>query len=59
MIRTYIIAEGQKPSDEQLREVEEAKRFPVTFDEDCEELSPVMIKAFKSAVTMRNRKKDA
>ncbi len=59
MIRTYISEEGQKPSDEQLREVEEAKRFPVTFDEDCEELSPVMIKAFKSAVTMRNRKKDA
>lgn len=59
MIRTYIIEEGQKPSDEQLREVEEAKRFPVTFDEDCEEPSPAMIKAFKSAVTMRNRKKDA
>ena len=59
MIRTYIIEEGQKPSDEQLREIEEAKRFPVTFDEDCEELSPAMIKAFKSAVTMRNRKKDA
>ena len=59
MIRTYIIEEGQKPSDEQLREIEEAKRFPVTFDEDCEKLSPAMIKAFKSAVTMRNRKKDA
>jgi len=27
------------------------------FDEDCEELSPAMMKAFKSAVVQRNRKK--
>lgn len=29
------------------------------FDEDCEELSPAMMKAFKSAVVQRNRKKKA
>lgn len=50
---------GQKPTAEQLREVEEAKKFPIVFDEDCEELSPAMMKAFKSAVVCRNRKRNA
>ncbi len=27
------------------------------FDKDCEELSPAMMKAFKSAVVQRNRMK--
>ena len=49
----------QKPTPEQLQEVEEAKKYPITFDEDCPELSPAMVKAFKSAVTQRNRKKNA
>ena len=29
------------------------------FGEDCQELSPVMMKAFKSAVAQRNRRKKA
>ena len=49
--------EWTKPAEEQLREVEEAKRSPIVFDEDCEALSPAMMKAFKSAVVQRNRKK--
>lgn len=59
MINTLIIESGQKPMEEQLKEVEEAKRSPINFDEDCEELSPAMMKAFKSAVVQRNRKKKA
>lgn len=59
MIKTLIIESGQKPMEEQLKEVEEAKRSPINFDEDCEELSPTMMKAFKSAVVQRNRKKKA
>lgn len=59
MIKTLTIKSGQKPTAEQLKEVEEAKNSPIVFDEDCEELSPAMMKAFKSAVTQRNRKKDA
>lgn len=59
MIRTLIIESGQKPTEEQLKEVEEAKKSPINFDEDCEELSPAMMKAFKSAVVQRNRKKKA
>lgn len=59
MTKTFIIESGQKPTEEQLKEVEEAKRNPIHFDEDCEELSPAMMKAFKSAVVQRNRKKKA
>lgn len=57
MTKTLIIQSGQKPTEEQLKEVEDAKRSPINFDEDCEELSPAMMKAFKSAVVQRNRKK--
>lgn len=59
MTKTLIIESGQKPTEEQLKEVEEAKKSPINFDEDCEELSPAMMKAFKSAVVQRNRKKKA
>ena len=59
MTRTLIIESGQKLTEEQLKEVEEAKKSPINFDEDCAELSPAMMKAFKSAVVQRNRKKKA
>ena len=59
MTETFTINSGQKPTPEQLKEVEEAKKYPITFDEDCPELSPAMVKAFKSAVVQRNRKKNA
>ena len=59
MTRTFIINKGQKPTDEQLQEVEEAKKKPIEFDEDSQELSPAMYKAFKSSVIQRNRKKNA
>ena len=59
MTRTLIIESGQKPTEEQLKEVEEAKKSPINFDENCGELSPAMMKAFKSAVVQRNRRKKA
>ena len=59
MTKTYIIESGQKPTEEQLKEIEEAQNSPIVFDENCEELSPAMMKAFKSAVVQRNRKKKA
>lgn len=34
----FTILKGQKLTEAQLREVEEAKKTPITFDEDCEEL---------------------
>lgn len=59
MIRTFTIDNGQKPTNEQLQEVIEAKKKPIIFDEDSPELSPAMYKAFKSSVIQRNRKKNA
>lgn len=50
MTKTFIIESGQKPTEEQLKEIEEAQNSPIVFDKDCEELSPAMMKAFKSAV---------
>lgn len=59
MTKTFIIESGQKPTEEQLKEIEEAQNSPIVFDQDCEELSPAMMKAFRSVVVQRNRKKKA
>ena len=59
MTKTFIIENGQKLTQEQLKEIEEAQNSPVVFDEDCEELSPAMMKAFNSAVVQSNRRKKA
>ena len=56
MTKTFIINKGQKPSKEQIREVMEAKKYPIEPDEDAPELSPAMYKAFKSSVIQRNSK---
>lgn len=57
MTKTYTIEPNQTATKEQLKEIEEAKKEPIVFDEDCEELSPAMMKAFKSSVIQRNRQK--
>lgn len=59
MTKTFIIENGQKLTEAQLKEVEEAKNHPIVFDADCPELSPAMMKAFRSAVIQRNRRKKA
>ena len=55
MIVTYSVNQGQKPTSEQLKEVEKAAKMPITFDEDSPELTPDMEKALKCAVAQRNR----
>ena len=59
MIKTFVINEKQRPTDEQLQEVMEARKHPIVFDEDSPELSPAMYKSMKCAVIQRNRKKNA
>lgn len=59
MIKKLTIENGQKPTQEQYNEIEEAKKHPIVFDEDCPELSSAMMKAFQSAVVQRNRMKKA
>ena len=35
MLKTYVVKKGQKPTKEQIREIQEAAKRPITFDEDC------------------------
>ena len=59
MTKAYTIKPGSVPTEEELNEIQEAKKVPITFDEDCPELSPAMIKDFKSSVIQRNRRTNA
>lgn len=59
MTRTYTIETGQKPTEAQLKEVEETAKMPVSFDDDCPELSEAMVKEFKSSFIQRNRRCEA
>ena len=43
---------------DQKKEIEEAKKHPIQFDEDCPELSPAMMKALRVAVRQRNRRNE-
>lgn len=49
----------QKPTESQIAEIEEAKKMPITFDEDCPEISeegtPELYVAMKRAVVIRNQ----
>ena len=56
MTKIFIIEKGQKFTEEQLKQVEEDKKYSFIFDEYFQELSPAM-KAFKSAVVQRNHNK--
>jgi hypothetical protein len=55
MIVTAKLSEDAKLTEEQLKELEEAKKYPITYDEDSPELTPEMEKQFKVVVKMRNR----
>ncbi len=59
MIRTFTIKPGQSPTREQFQEVEYAKKYPIAFDEECEELSPEMIETFKVSIGRQNHRKKA
>lgn len=55
MIRKYNTTPGEPLTEEQRDEIKEAKRHPITFDDDCQELSPTMMKMLRVAVRQRNR----
>ena len=55
MIRKYSTTPGEPLTEEQKDEIKEAKRHPITFDEDCQELSPAMMEMLRVAVRQRNR----
>ena len=55
MIVRTTLTKAQKPTEEQMREIEEAENFPIVFDEDSPEMTPEMEKAFILAARTRNR----
>lgn len=38
-------------------EIEDAKKYPIVYDEDCPELTPEMEEAFRNAARERNIKR--
>lgn len=58
-----IIYEGMKPTPEQIREVEEAYKRPIVYDEDCPEESyeymAEMLEKSKAWREERKRKREA
>lgn len=54
MIRTVTLDRNQKPTEKQIRQIEEAAKREIVFDEDSPELTPAMEKAFRLAAKNRN-----
>lgn len=57
MIRTVTLDRNQKPTKEQIRQIKEAAKREILFDEDSPELTPAMEKAFRLAAKNRNTQK--
>ena len=57
MIRTVTLDRNQKPTKEQIKQIEEAAKRKIVFDEDSPELTPAMEKAFRLAAKNRNTQK--
>ena len=48
---------NQQPTEEQIRQIEEAAKREIVFDEDSPALTPAMEKAFRLAAKNRNTQK--
>lgn len=59
MIRTATLDRNQKPTEEQIRQIEDAAKREIVFDEDSPELTPAMEKAFRLAAKNRNTQRKA
>ncbi|MBQ2276737.1 MAG: hypothetical protein U0L23_01915 [Lachnospiraceae bacterium] len=54
MIKKVTLDRNQKPTEEQIKQINEAAKKEIHFDEDSPELTPAMEKAFKLAAKNRN-----
>ena len=54
MIKTVTLDRNQKPTAEQIKQIEEAAKKEICFDEDRPALTPAMEKAFRLAAKNRN-----
>ena len=54
MIKAVILDKDETPTEEQIKEIREAAKRPIVFDEDSPEMTPAMEKAFRLAAKNRN-----
>ncbi len=54
MIRTVTLDKNQVPTEEQIKQIKEAAKREIVFDEDSPELTPAMEKAFRLAAKNHN-----
>ena len=47
MIVSYSITKDQKPTPEQIAEIREAAKRPITFDEDCPPMTEEQLRQFR------------
>ena len=57
MIVTYNLKKGQKPTEEQLREVREAAKHEIVFDEDSPEYSLEQLREYRDAAIKKRGEK--
>ena len=50
-----IIYEGQRPTQEQIAEINAAAKRPLTFDEDCHALSPEQLRKFSALAELQRK----
>ena len=56
-ITKITVTKNQLPTAEQLAKIENASKKPVSFDEDCPELTPDQQTAFKALAKLRDVKR--
>ena len=54
MIKTVTLDRDQRPTEEMIREIREAAKREIVFDEDSPEMTPAMEKAVRLAAKNRN-----
>ena len=57
-IKTVTLDRNKKPTEEQIKQIEEATKREIVFDEDSPELTPAMEKAFRLAAKNRNTQRN-
>lgn len=57
MLVTKTLNKWDKPTAEQIEQLNNAAKMPIIFDEDCPELTPKMEEAFLQAVADRDSKR--
>ena len=50
-----IIYEGQRPTQEQIAEINAAAKRPLTFDEDCPAFSPEQLRKFSALAELQRK----